>query len=224
MSAAIAPALGCHVSARWVAVLLVGSALGVASTARADAPPLSPSGEEAERALARPHAATEPEEPRWILGLRALVPVYFGDVTMDGGRDYVSAEPQGGWGFRLDAAGRPVGGLTLGLAVGYTRSSMKPQLLGDTRDVLTDVFGALLVGYRGTIADVLVIGGALGLGLHVVRPPGGGWGALVELEVGLKPHPRIVLGVGMSLELIGGMSDSNSVGRVTPALIFELLL
>lgn len=159
------------------------------------------------------------------MGLRALVPIYLGDVTMPGGRDYVGAEPQGGWGFRLDAAARPVGGLTVGLAVGYAHNAMKPQLLGDTRDELTDVFGAVLVGYRGTIADVVVIGAALGVGLHVVRPPGGGWGGLAELELGWKPHPRLVVGAGLSLEVIGGMSESTGqVWRATPSVVVELLL
>lgn len=168
---------------------------------------------------------TPPAEPDGFVGARLLAPAYLGDITMPGGRDYVSGSPALGVGLRLDVAGRVVGGLTLGAALAFTYNPMEPQFTSDTRDALTSVLATFLVGYRGTIANVVVVGGALGVGLHETQPTGGGWGALAELEFGAKVSPSIVVGAGLSLEVLGGMSQASSpTVRLTPALIFELLL
>ena len=58
-----------------------------------------------------------------------------------------------------------------------------------------------------------------------MSPPGGGLGGRAELEVGWKLHPRVVLGASASFEVIGGVSEeTGQVARITPALVFELLL
>jgi hypothetical protein len=160
-----------------------------------------------------------------FVGLRLLSPIYLDDVTMPGGRDYTSGTPELGWGLRVEGQLYVVGGLTLGLALGFAYNALDPQSSPDSRDVLTDVWGALLLGYRGTLADLVVLGGSLGVAYHSADPAEGGWGGLAELEVGVKLHPRIVVGAAASLELLGDLNQAaQPLVRVSPALVFELLL
>ena len=222
-------ALGVPSCGKWLFAAVVAVALVATPSARADDRQPPPRVVDGERPGA-PERVTEPTNSAGLVALRLLTPIYLGDITMLGGRDYQDGTPGLGVGLRIDGALFVLAGLSVGLALGLDYSALTPRLPADSHDVLTDVFGGLLVGYRGALADLVVLGGSLGVVYHSASPANGftgdggtGWGGLAEVAVGLHLHSRVVVGAGVTLELLGGFNRSQ-LARVTPALHFELLL
>jgi hypothetical protein len=203
------------------ALTAVVAAGGTESRARADEPPPSyAEGPERPQVLS-PESAAPVEEPRGLVGLRVLAPVYLSDVTLVGGRDFVTADALPGVGFRFDLAGRVVAGLTLGITAGLAYNRVMRRSDSEANDSLLDVFVALLVGYRATIEELVVVAATLGAGYHSTQHDGGASG-LAELEVGVRVVPNVVVGAGLTAEVLMGINQSQAL-RLTPAVLVEFL-
>lgn len=199
-----------------VGFIAVVAVSGAQSRARADAPPAS---EAEDRQRPRDYVADDPaavEEPRGLVGLRLLAPLYLSDIELVGGRDYVSADALPGVGLGLHVTGRVAAGLTLGLTAGLAYNAVMRRSDSEANDSIFDFFVALLVGYRATIAELVLIGASLGVGYHTTQDDGGATG-LAEVELGLRVAPTVIVGVGCSAEVLMGINQESGGPRHTGA-------